>query len=66
MSNLSASCLFDINYIEPALVTLKTILNTYIIIIEVIYFGTTTKEITLYTQSTNHVITNTNISVGIQ
>lgn len=27
MSNLSASCLFDINYIEPALVTLKTILN---------------------------------------
>jgi len=41
------------------------LLNTDRIIIEVIYLGTTTNEITLYTQSTNPGITNTNISVGI-
>jgi hypothetical protein len=41
------------------------LLNTDRIIIEVIYLGTTTNEITLYTQSTNPGITTTNISVGI-
>jgi predicted secreted protein len=35
------------------------------IIIEVVYLGTTTNEITLYTQSTNPGITTTNISVGV-
>jgi hypothetical protein len=41
------------------------LLNTDRIIIEVLYLGTTTNEITLYTQSTNPGITTTNISVGI-
>jgi predicted secreted protein len=41
------------------------LLNTDRIIIEVLYLGTTTNEITLYTQSTNPGITSTNISVGI-
>jgi predicted secreted protein len=50
--------------------TNMTVTNTVLaitdrIIIEVVYLGTTTNEITLYTQSTNPGITTTNISVGI-
>jgi len=46
-------------------VPLTTLLNTDRIIIEVNYLGTTTNQITLYTQSTNPGITTTNISVGV-
>ena len=47
-----------------------TVTNTVLaitdrIIIEVNYLGTTTNQITLYTQSTNPGITTTNISVGV-
>jgi predicted secreted protein len=50
--------------------TNMTVTNTVLaitdrIIIEVVYLGTTTNEITLYTQSTNPGITTTNISVGV-
>jgi predicted secreted protein len=50
--------------------TNMTVTNTVLaitdrIIIEVNYLGTTTNQITLYTQSTNPGITTTNISVGI-
>jgi predicted secreted protein len=50
--------------------TNMTVTNTVLaitdrIIIEVNYLGTTTNEITLYTQSTNPGITTTNISVGV-
>lgn len=41
------------------------LLNTDRIIIEVNYLGTTTNEITLYTQSTNPGTVTTNISVGV-
>ena len=41
------------------------LLNTDRIVIEVNYLGTTTNEITLYTQSTNPGITNTTITVGV-
>jgi hypothetical protein len=46
-------------------VPLTSLLNTDRIIIEVNYLGTTTNQITLYTQSTNPGITTTNISVGV-
>jgi predicted secreted protein len=50
--------------------TNMTVTNTVLaitdrIIIEVNYLGTTTNQITLYTQSTNPGITTTNISLGI-
>ena len=50
--------------------TNMTVTNTVLaitdrIIIEVNYLGTTTNQITLYTQSTNPGITTTNISVGV-
>lgn len=50
--------------------TNMTVTNTVLaitdrIIIEVIYLGTTTNEITLYTQSSNPGITTTNISLGV-
>lgn len=50
--------------------TNMTVSNTVLaitdrIIIEVNYLGTTTNEITLYTQSTNPGITTTNISLGV-
>lgn len=46
-------------------VPLTTLLNTDRIIIEVNYLGTTTNQITLYTQSTNLGTVTTNISVGV-
>ena len=50
--------------------TNMTVTNTVLaitdrIVIEVNYLGTTTNEITLYTQSTNPGITTTNISLGV-
>lgn len=50
--------------------TNMTVTNTVLaitdrIVIEVNYLGTTTNQITLYTQSTNPGITTTNISVGV-
>ena len=50
--------------------TNMTVTNTVLaitdrIIIEVNYLGTTTNEITLYTQSTNPGVTTTNISLGV-
>ena len=46
-------------------VATTALLNTDRIIIEVNYLGTTTNEITLYTQSTNLGTVTTNISVGV-
>lgn len=50
--------------------TNMTVTNTVLaitdrIIIEINYLGTTTNEITLYTQSTNPGVTTTNISLGV-